>query len=135
MKTYITNSAKETQVLAQKLAKNLSARIFLLDGDLGSGKTIFVQGFAKGLGIKDKIISPTFVLIREHQVPNSLKKLYHIDLYRIKKTGDLGLEEIINNKNNIVLLEWAERLEELPKDSIKINITKSEDQNRIIIIS
>ncbi len=136
MKIYITNSAKETQNLAYELAKKLAANVFLLNGELGSGKTTFIHGFAKGLGIKDKILSPTFVLIKEHKVPNSLKKLYHIDLYRIGKTGDLGLEEIINNENNIVLIEWAERLEKLPEDAIKISLEKmGENQRKITILS
>ncbi len=136
MKTYITNSAKETRDLAQELAKKLAAKVFLLNGELGVGKTTFVQGFAKGLGIKDKILSPTYVLIREYQIPKTLKKLFHIDLYRIEKTGDLGLEEILNSKNNIVLIEWAEKLEELPKGFVKIIIDKiGDDKRKFTILS
>ncbi|MBI4039958.1 tRNA (adenosine(37)-N6)-threonylcarbamoyltransferase complex ATPase subunit type 1 TsaE, partial [Candidatus Daviesbacteria bacterium] len=86
----------------------------------------FVQGFAQGLGIKDKIISPTFILIRIHKVPKTDQKLYHIDLYRIEgaiNTAALGLDEIFTNKSNIVLIEWAEKLgSKLPQAAIKINI-------------
>lgn len=136
MKTYTTNSAKETQDLAQKLAGQLSANFFLLSGELGSGKTTFIQGFAKGIGIKDKILSPTFVLIREHHVPKSLKKLYHIDLYRIDQENikTLGLEEIVADENNIVLIEWAQKLKDLPKKSIKISIKKEGLTQRKFII-
>jgi tRNA threonylcarbamoyladenosine biosynthesis protein TsaE len=69
MKKIISKSAEETQQIAADLAKNLSQGVFALSGDLGAGKTTFVQGFAKALGVEDKIISPTFVLIRQHKIP------------------------------------------------------------------
>ena len=138
MQKYLSNSAAETKSIAAKLAKDSKDYIFALTGELGAGKTTFVQGFAKGLGIKEKITSPTFVLIRQHPIPNTTKILYHIDLYRLENTKDfqqLGLEEIWLDPNNIILIEWAEKLKELPKDSIKIKITKNGDQKRIITIS
>ena len=128
MKKIITNSSEETKKLAENLAKQITRGVIALSGDLGSGKTTFVQGFAKGLGIKDKIISPTFVLIKQY------KNLYHVDLYRINTFDHLGLEEILSNRNNIVLIEWAEKLKKLPDGSIKINITKCSDQKRTITI-
>lgn len=134
---YQTNSVHGTLQLAKKLAKKLSSRIILLEGDLGSGKTTFVQGFAQGLGIKGKTLSPTFVLIREHQIPHSTKKLYHIDLYRIDKNQiiNLGLKEILSNKNNIVLIEWAEKLKELPEGAISISIKKEGLTKRVFTIA
>lgn len=137
MKSYESNSEQETKKLAENFAKHTNSRIFALTGDLGAGKTIFVQGFAKGLGIKEKIISPTFVLIRQHQIPSSNKTLYHIDLYRLDSVDSkqLGLDEILAEENSIVLIEWAEKLNKLPKDSIRINIEKGENQNRRITIS
>lgn len=138
MEKYLSSSDKETQVIAFKLAKKSKSRIFALTGDLGAGKTTFVQGFAKGLGIKEKIISPTFVLIRVHQIPNTVNILYHIDLYRLDNLTDLkhlGLEEILSDQNNIVLIEWAEKIEKfLPKNVLKINITKPEEDQRLITI-
>lgn len=137
MKQYISNSVAETKTIASRLAKETKNHIFAITGDLGAGKTIFSQGFAKGLGITEKIISPTFVLIRQHKIPRSPKTFYHIDLYRldqIETIDQLGLEEIWSDPNNIVLIEWAEKLKELPKDSVKINITKNDHQNRIITI-
>lgn len=137
MKTYTTNSAKETQILAQKLAKEFSARIFLLTGELGTGKTTFIQGFAKALGIRNKIISPTFVLVRQYPIPNTQKTLYHIDLYRLENNTEfqqLGLCEILANPNNIVLIEWAEKLNILSKGAVKISIEKGVDNQRRIII-
>lgn len=136
MKRYISHSEEETKKIAENLAKHSRANIFALSGELGAGKTIFVQGFAKGLRITEKIISPTFVLIRQHKIPNSSKTLYHIDLYRLDQVDqiDLGLNEIWSDPNNVVLIEWAEKLTELPKNSIKIKVTKDGDQKRIITI-
>lgn len=143
MKQYLTYSEKETKDLAKKLAATWQihhkGKILALIGELGAGKTTFIQGFAKGLGIKEKIISPTFVLIRQHKVPDTTKTLYHIDLYRldyVKYLEQLGLEEIWSNPNNVVLIEWAEKVEEfLPKGAVRIHIKKEGDQKRLIRIS
>ena len=89
-----------------------------LVGDLGGGKTTFLQGFAKGLGIKEKILSPTFIIIRK------IKNFYHIDCYRIKKAKellDLGFRRIISSPGNIVAIEWADRVKSLlPKNYILV---------------
>src|SRR3989304_1888357 len=122
MPKYISNSDTQTKEIAAKLAKKSKSHVFALSGELGAGKTTFVQGFAQGLGIKEKIISPTFVLIRQHHIPNTKKVLFHIDLYRLENITDLkslGLEEILSNPNNIVLIEWAEKI----KDTLPENTT------------
>lgn len=137
MKQYITTSENETRKIAFKLARKIKANIIALSGELGAGKTIFVQGFAKALGIKDKIISPTFVLIRQHKIPNTGGILYHIDLYRLENNIDikqLGINEIISNPDNLVLIEWAEKLAELPKGALKITIQKNTTDSRTILI-
>lgn len=136
MKRYFSKSAVETKAIAAKLAKGKSLGVIALSGELGSGKTTFVQGFAKGLGIKEKIISPTFVLMRHHQIPKTEKVLFHIDLYRLEKDkefNDLGITEILNNPNQVII-EWAEKLKKLPKGAIKISIKKAGLSRRIIII-
>lgn len=135
MEKYLSNSDKETKQIAAKLAKKGIARVFALSGELGAGKTIFVQGFAKGLGIKEKIISPTFVLIHQHKIPNTAKILYHIDLYRLDQIDHLGLNEIWSDPNNIVLIEWAEKLKKLPEETIRISIQKGGLYSRLISIS
>lgn len=111
----ITNTAEETQQVGLDLSKQLkSGDVVLLYGDLGAGKTTFVQAVAKGLGIKDRILSPTFVLIRNHKVSfGNITSLNHIDLYRIEKPAEiesLGLSEIIEEENSVTLIEWADRL-------------------------
>lgn len=125
MKTYTTYSENQTKKLAQDLAKDFTHGVIALSGVLGVGKTTFVQGFAKGLGIKEKIISPTFVLIRQHKIPNSKRVLYHVDLYRLagnQIANSLGLEDLMSNLTSVVLIEWAEKVKDLlPKNTIWIS--------------
>lgn len=139
MKTYITHSEKETRYLAKKIAKKITHGVVALTGELGAGKTTFAQGFAEGLGIKDKIISPTFVLIRQHKIPKLQKILYHIDLYRLADDKDLkglGLKEILQDQNNVVLIEWAEKAKSfLPKETLWISFQYIDGQKRSIRIS
>ena len=136
-----TKSAQETQNLGASIGHSLiknarlrqdfggqsrgnTATILTLSGELGSGKTTFTQGLALGLGIKNRILSPTFILSREYPLNNILFiKLIHIDLYRGEKLEDfasLGLDEIFANPANLVVIEWPERLRELPRNAIKI---------------
>ena len=149
----ITKSPTQTQKLGEKIGCNLisqkiKSKIFCLYGDLGSGKTTFIQGLAKGLGIKKRVISPTFVFIRQYEIRNTqyvshltshLSRFYHVDLYRINKVEeakDLGLQEIFEDKEAIVAIEWAERIKEiLPKKRIDIYFDYvSENQRKINII-
>ena len=99
------------------------ATIIALVGNLGAGKTTFTQGFAEGLGIKEKIQSPTFVILKEYKITSEkFKYFYHIDCYRLKNEKDaktIDLEEIIKNPENLVLIEWAERVKKiLPKKQL-----------------
>jgi len=122
---YLSNGASETKKIAKLLAGKIltrlpkisSALILALTGDLGSGKTTFIQGFCKGAGIKKRITSPTFVIIKSFMLHAScFKKIYHLDCYRIQKPKELlnlGFREIINNPQNIVLIEWAEKIKKL----------------------
>lgn len=133
---YQTNSVQETQKVASDLAqKYRQGGILALSGPLGAGKTTFIQGFAKGLGIKERLISPTFVLMREYLLPgNKNGKLYHIDLYRLedeKQIAGLGLEEIFANTHNIILIEWAERLGNLlPDKAVRVQLKLLTENSR-----
>lgn len=135
-----SGSPKETKKIAIDLAKRFrnGGGIIGLTGDLGAGKTTFAQGFAEGLGVSEKVISPTFVLIREHQIPDSKKKFFHIDLYRLEgkvNPEEIGLKEMFNTVD-VVLVEWADKLKnELPEGAITVVIEKTGQDVRKIIIT
>jgi len=133
-----THSAGETQKLWQKLGKNIQPGIVLaLYGDLGSGKTVFVQGLGAGLNVPEDyyITSPTYTLINEY--PGRIK-LLHVDLYRIDNPGemeDTGLDDVFGN-NVVAAVEWADRLgDDLPKDHIKIQFEINGTESRKIEFS
>ena len=137
---YKTHSLEETQNVAAEIAQQFKNKggLIALEGDLGAGKTTFTQGFARALDI-DKIISPTFVLVRVHPIPNSERTLFHIDLYRLEgqiKIEELGIKDMLSDPDNIIIIEWAEKLgNQLPKDAMKIKIEKvSENERNILVI-
>lgn len=129
----ITKSAAETKRLGRKIGANLKGSIYALTGDLGSGKTTFVQGFAQGLGISSKIISPTFILMRKYG-----DNFYHVDLYRFENNieseiRNLGLTDIWGKPGNVVIIEWAEKLNDLiPKGSTWIKFEVLDENRRKI---
>ncbi len=110
---FITHSAEETFELAYEISEAINTpTVFLLQGDLGAGKTVFAKGIAAGLDIDPaEVNSPTFTLVNQHE---GRMRLYHLDLYRLEAGAEdlfeLGLEEMINDPNAIVLIEWPERL-------------------------
>lgn len=177
-----TTSSELTQSFAKDFTRSILAERdkdtpcmpILLFGDLGAGKTTFMQGFAEGLGITHPIISPTFVIMREYEIPlssrtigakarslanevqtsavidlsekdeisrfarNDIMKLYHLDLYRISSEKDLeglGLQEILEDKNAIVAIEWPEKLgNQTSEKRIEIHFkTLSENEREITI--
>ena len=133
-----TKSAKETQELAKKLSKRLKGgEVLALTGDLGSGKTTFVQGLAKGLGVKENITSPTFILLNLHQAKKGLK-LAHFDLYRLDTAKDLesiGAGDYLHKKKIISVIEWAEKIKKiLPDKTIWIKFEHIDENSRKIII-
>jgi tRNA threonylcarbamoyladenosine biosynthesis protein TsaE len=153
----ISISKSHTQKIAEEFTKKIfrlrprqGAAIIGLSGELGSGKTTFVQGFAKALGIKERVVSPTFVLMKKSEIRNSksetnskfkkfkFKTLYHIDAYRIKNPKeiiDLGWKEIIKNPQNIILIEWAEKIKKiLPQKHFLINFKHINKNKRWIKI-
>ena len=105
----VTQSPEQTHALAQRLAAELGpGSVLALHGDLGSGKTCFVQGLARALGVKGPVSSPTFILVNEHagRLP-----LFHVDLYRIRgeeEADTLALDEYLES-DGITAVEWAER--------------------------
>lgn len=144
----ITKNEQETKKVARLLAQEIikkplktkGAIIIGLEGELGSGKTRFVQGFARGLGIRQRLTSPTFVILRRHAISDKqYANLYHIDCYRLNKSKellDLDFKEIINNPQNIVIIEWAEKVRAiLPMDTIWVRSEIISDKERKIKIT
>ena len=116
--------------------------MFALQGELGAGKTTFVQGFLKGLGSKKRATSPTFVLMRRHELSGArgaigahkkFKNIFHIDAYRLKKPEHLAaseLDTILNDPENIVLIEWPEQAKKiLPRTTIRVKFTHGKKEN------
>lgn len=143
MQKFVSFSLIETQKIAKSLAKKLKphktkAQIIGLIGDLGSGKTTFVSGFLKAFGVKSSA-SPTFVLMRRKEINHkSFKNIYHIDFYRIKNKAELKslkIEELFKNPQNILLIEWANKIYGfLPKSAIKIYFKHGQKENERQII-
>lgn len=118
----VTCSARATRRLGRAVAARAKpGDLICLRGDLGAGKTTFVQGLAEGLAVSDPVTSPSFTLIHEHQ--GSLK-LYHLDLYRLRPgdLGDIGVEELLEGEA-VVAVEWSERMPpELCRDGLVIEV-------------
>ena len=135
----LSKSPGQTKKLGETLAKEIlkekkqkKAFVLGLKGDLGGGKTTFLQGFARGLGIKEKITSPTFIIMKK------FSNFYHFDCYRIRKPKellDLGFKEIISNPQNIVAIEWAEKVRKiLPKEVLILTFEFINKRTREIVL-
>ena len=138
--TYTTNSAEETIALGRRLAKEMSPpKLVLLRGDLGAGKTTMVKGIAEAFeaASQDDVTSPTFTLIHEYRGPEV--SVYHIDLYRIeteRELATLGLEELIVDERNVVLIEWGEKFPRLVRErDMEIEIERKGEGERRVVVS
>ncbi len=135
----IPEIAKLTLEVISKRANKSSATVVALSGDLGAGKTTITQAIAQELGIKENIISPTFVIMKFYSLEEKTwKKFIHIDAYRLNKKEELeklGWTEIVSNPENLIFVEWPERVGDLiPKDAIRINLEHKEEKTRKIDI-
>lgn len=129
-------SVKDTEEIAKKIANDLGDfKIICLYGELGSGKTTFTRTFAKALGVKTRIISPTYIFIRTHKAKKI--KLYHIDAYRLEeKDSKDEIKEILEDDNAIIVIEWAEKIKSvLPKKRIDIEFIYKNKNEREIRVS
>jgi tRNA threonylcarbamoyladenosine biosynthesis protein TsaE len=145
---FITKNFEETQQLASRLLDQITilphsgALVLALKGELGAGKTTFIQGLGKVLGIKDKILSPTFVIQRRFTIHDlrfkNFENLYHLDCYRLNNEKDLrelGFEEILKDENNLVVIEWPERIKKaLPSDTVWLEFEHGGEDIRTIKI-
>lgn len=130
--TVMSNSLEQTKQLAENLAPLLSrGDVITFSGDLGAGKTTFVQGLAKALDVKDRVNSPTFNILKPYfygRIP-----LYHIDAYRLEDGNkDIGLEEFIDG-DGVTVVEWPQYIEEyLPKSQLNIEIVNVGTSSRTL---
>lgn len=130
MQVFESYSYEDTQNIAKDIADTLKGGEFIaMYGDLGAGKTAFVQGLAKALGISDPVTSPTFTIVNEYidgRIP-----LYHFDVYRIADPDEMyeiGFDEYVGS-DGVCLVEWAELIEELfPENYCKITILKDDEK-------
>lgn len=132
-----SRSEQDTIELAQNIeSEKFPNMVICLQGDLGSGKTVFTKGFASSLGIDEAVTSPTFNIIKEYT--SGELDLYHMDVYRLDgKVDDLGIEEYYN-KNGVVIIEWSDMIKDyLPENrlEIKIKISEEDEDTRIILIT
>lgn len=154
MKTFQSFSARETKKFGEQSARRAVAKThtkgaphrgvsgerrtaltLALAGGLGAGKTTFVQGFFRGLGLKKAPASPTFIIMRRRPLRQNkyFSNIFHVDAYRLKKAGDmklLGFKDILADPRNIVLVEWAEKIRRiLPKDAVWLRFRHGKKEN------
>lgn len=141
MKTIISENLKETKAIADQIAQKITGgEIIALFGNLGSGKTTFTQFLAKSLGIEKNLKSPTFVIVKQYPFEKNGSKLnlIHIDAYRLESADDLesiGFFEMLEDKNNIIVIEWPEKIKNtLPSNFIKIFFEYVDENRRQISI-
>ena len=131
----ICNDEYETIELAQNFeSEKFENMIICLDGELGSGKTVFTKGIAHALGIEENITSPTFTIIKEYD--SGEMPLYHMDVYRLDgNTEGVGIEEYYN-KGGIVIIEWAKTIKDiLPEERLEIKIKVIDENRRMLVIT
>jgi len=156
-KVFITKSPQETKKIGKILAKEIlrfrqkrlssciSAKAVVLGliGDLGGGKTTFLQGFASGLGVREKILSPTFVIMKRFKTLSKRQRegniiFCHMDCYRLKNGKDavaLGIKNMLSGPKNIIAIEWADKIKSVvPKNAIEIRFFFIDQKTRKIIL-
>lgn len=129
----VCNSEEDTYELAENIeSEKFQNMVICLEGDLGSGKTIFTKAFAASMGIKDNITSPTFNIIKEYE---GQLKLFHMDVYRLSNIKeDLGIEDYFKRKG-VTIIEWADLIENiLPKNRLDIKIVVTGENSRVFLI-
>ena len=132
---FITNGPEETEALGARLARALEpGAVVAFTGDLGAGKTAFVRGLARGLGIPDRVTSPTFTIVNEYE--GGRLPLFHFDLYRLgcaDELFDIGWEDYLA-RGGVCAVEWSERMEELLEPgTIRVDLRRGEDEDRRVI--
>lgn len=131
---YTSKSVEDTLELAQNIeSEKFPKMIICLEGELGSGKTVFVKGFAGALGIEDTITSPTFNLVKEYQ--SGELPLYHMDVYRLDDNANSEQFEEYFNKDAVSIIEWADIIKDaIPEERLELKFTIVDENTRIITV-
>ena len=141
----ILKSLEELRDFAKEIADKIlaggkfkGAVVLALAGDLGAGKTTFAQAFAKELGVKERVLSPTFLIFRSYKLKaKNYQLFYHCDVYRLKDEKELEVlkfSDILNNPQNIVLIEWADKIKEiLPKDAVWLHFSHGKSEGERVV--
>lgn len=130
---YTSRSEKDTLEVAQNLeSEKFPNMVICLEGELGSGKTVFVKGFAQALGILENVTSPTFTLVKEY--PDGELPLYHMDVYRLEGTQEnVGLEDYFS-KGGVTIIEWSDLIRDcLPEERLDIKFKVIDDNTRVLV--
>lgn len=140
---FVSNSRKDTENYAETLAEKIinqkqKAIIIGLDGELGTGKTVFVKAFAKKIGAKGKITSPTFTIVKKYKTKTKKYPfLFHIDAYRIKKQSEiyfLNIKKELKTPGNIFIIEWISNIKKwVPKETVHVKFFHGKTKNMRII--
>jgi len=134
---HVTNSPSETEALGESLAGQLEpGTVIAFTGDLGAGKTAFVRGLARGLGVQERVTSPTFTIVNEYE--GGRLPLFHFDMYRLGSADelfDIGWEDYLA-RGGVCAVEWSENVSDaLDNDCLRVDIRRGEnDDQRIITI-
>ena len=134
---FVTNSQEETENLGARLAAGLmSGAVIAFTGDLGAGKTAFTRGLARGLGIPDRVTSPTFTIVNEYE--GGRLPLFHFDMYRLGSADelfDIGWEDYLA-RGGVCAVEWSENVEDaLEEDAVRVDIRRGDGEDwRVIAI-
>jgi tRNA threonylcarbamoyladenosine biosynthesis protein TsaE len=148
----VLHNTEEVKDFAQRFISGLTpqsdrATVVGLYGELGAGKTTFTKAIAEVLGVKDTVASPTFVIMKFYEVPSysqitnhksHIIRLIHIDAYRLEKSSELanlGWQDIISDPENLVLIEWPEKVEDIMPEHVKINFTHVSENEREVEIN
>ena len=132
---YIAYEESETEELAENIeSEKFPGMVICLNGELGSGKTVFTKAFASSLGITEPVTSPTFNIIKEYK--DCEMPLYHMDVYRLEGNVDeLGLDDYFYG-NGVTIVEWADMIEDkLPKERLDINIKVTGEDTRVFVLT
>lgn len=129
---YTSRSERDTIELAENFeAEKFSGMVICLEGDLGTGKTLFTKGFAASMEIDETITSPSYNIIKEYY--SGEMPLYHMDVYRINDNEDFGVEDYFN-KDGICIIEWSELIEDrLPSERLDINFKIVDENTRVLL--